>query len=131
VDSPDERGAVNLVTNIFYENALETALQFRERIGSGKITVLSFGAAAAEDSSRKALAMKADEPGIPTYSARIPCGRQGRVGLSRCNQPVPEGPNVYRTRIRENFEPPEERDIWPTRKDIALLRSESLLSLAT
>ena len=59
-----ERGAANLVTNIFCENALETALQFRERIASGKITVLSFGAATAEDSLRKALAMKADEAAL-------------------------------------------------------------------
>src|SRR5262245_9622994 len=55
-----ERGSATLVTNIFCENALETALQFRERIGSGNITVLSFGPASAEDSLRKALAMKAD-----------------------------------------------------------------------
>jgi electron transfer flavoprotein beta subunit len=55
-----ERGLATLVTNIFCENALETALQFRERIGSGKITALAFGAATAEDSLRKALAMKAD-----------------------------------------------------------------------
>ncbi|HEX8137051.1 MAG TPA: hypothetical protein VF544_05630 [Pyrinomonadaceae bacterium] len=55
-----ERGTVNLVTNIFCENALETALQFRERVGSGKITVLSYGELSAEDSLRKALAMKAD-----------------------------------------------------------------------
>lgn len=55
-----ERGAANLVTNIFCENALETALQFRERAGGGRITVLSFGAASAEDTLRKALAMKAD-----------------------------------------------------------------------
>jgi electron transfer flavoprotein beta subunit len=55
-----ERGAANLVTNIFCENALETALQFRERFGDGKITVLSYGATTAEDSLRKALAMKAD-----------------------------------------------------------------------
>ena len=59
-----ERGAANLVTNIFCENALETALQFRERIGSGRITVLSFGAATGEDSLRKALAMKADEAAL-------------------------------------------------------------------
>src|ERR1700737_4994639 len=59
-----ERGVANLVTNIFCENALETALQFRERIGSGKITVLSFGAATAEDSLRKALAMKVDEAAL-------------------------------------------------------------------
>jgi electron transfer flavoprotein beta subunit len=55
-----EQGTANLVTNIFCENALETALQFRERAGSGKITVLSYGQPSAEDSLRKALAMKAD-----------------------------------------------------------------------
>ena len=55
-----ERGNANLVTNIFCENALETALQFREALGDAKITVLSFGAPSAEDSLRKALAMKAD-----------------------------------------------------------------------
>src|SRR5687768_10975780 len=55
-----ERGAANLVTNIFCENALETALQFRERAGGAKITVLSYGQPSAEDSLRKALAMKAD-----------------------------------------------------------------------
>ena len=55
-----ERGSANLVTNIFCENALETALQFRERAGGGTITVLSFGPASAEDTLRKALAMKAD-----------------------------------------------------------------------
>ncbi|MEP6708210.1 MAG: electron transfer flavoprotein subunit beta/FixA family protein [Pyrinomonadaceae bacterium] len=55
-----ERGAANLVTNIFCENALETALQFRERTSEASITVLCYGAATAEDSLRKALAMKAD-----------------------------------------------------------------------
>jgi electron transfer flavoprotein beta subunit len=55
-----DRGSANLVTNIFCENALETALQFRERSGKGTITVLSFGAPSAEDTLRKALAMKAD-----------------------------------------------------------------------
>lgn len=55
-----ERGAANLVTNIFCENAIETALQFRERTGDAKITVLSYGQPSAEDSLRKALAMKAD-----------------------------------------------------------------------
>ena len=56
-----ERGSANLVTNIFCENALETALQFRERVGDGsKITVLSYGSPSAEESLRKALAMKAD-----------------------------------------------------------------------
>src|SRR6266850_7863549 len=55
-----ERGSANLVTSIFCENALETALQLRERTGSAKITVLSYGQPSAEDSLRKALAMKAD-----------------------------------------------------------------------
>jgi electron transfer flavoprotein beta subunit len=55
-----ERGSANLVTNIFCENALETALQLRERTGSAKITVLSYGQPSSEDSLRKALAMKAD-----------------------------------------------------------------------
>ncbi|HLM58515.1 MAG TPA: hypothetical protein VK422_20600 [Pyrinomonadaceae bacterium] len=55
-----EQGSANLVTNIFCENALETALQFRERAGAGKITVLSYGRPSAEDTLRKALAMKAD-----------------------------------------------------------------------
>jgi electron transfer flavoprotein beta subunit len=55
-----QRGSANLVTNIFCENALETALQFRDRGNEAKITVISYGAASAEDSLRKALAMKAD-----------------------------------------------------------------------
>ena len=55
-----EQGSATLVTNIFCENALETALQCRESVGAGKITVLSFGTPTAEDSLRKALAMKAD-----------------------------------------------------------------------
>ena len=59
-----ERGSANLVTNIFCENALETALQLRERAGSAKITVLSYGPPSAEDSLRKALAMKADSAAL-------------------------------------------------------------------
>lgn len=54
------QGSASLVTNIFCENALETALQLRDRAG-GHITVISYGAPTAEDSLRKALAMKADE----------------------------------------------------------------------
>lgn len=54
------RGGANLVANIFCENALETALQLKEKTG-GKITVLTFGPESAEDALRKALAMKADE----------------------------------------------------------------------
>jgi len=55
------RGSANLVTNIFCENALETALQFRERSGGEmKITALIFAPESGEDVLRKALAMKAD-----------------------------------------------------------------------
>jgi electron transfer flavoprotein beta subunit len=53
------RGSFNLVTNIFCENALETALQLREKSG-GRVTALTFGPEGAEDTLRKALAMKAD-----------------------------------------------------------------------
>jgi electron transfer flavoprotein beta subunit len=76
-----ERGSASLVTNIFCENALETALQFRERAGGGTITALSFGPASAEDTLRKALAMKADAAALvvddgaakpnPLYVARV------------------------------------------------------------
>ncbi len=57
------RGSANLVTNIFCENALETALQLKEKAG-GKITALTFGVESAEDTLRKALAMKADEAAL-------------------------------------------------------------------
>lgn len=50
----------NFVIDTFSENALETALQLRERAGAGKITALSYGAITAEEALRKALAMKAD-----------------------------------------------------------------------
>ena len=53
------QGSAGLVTNIFCENALETALQLKEKSG-GEITVLSFGPESAEDSLRKALAVRAD-----------------------------------------------------------------------
>jgi electron transfer flavoprotein beta subunit len=55
-----ERGSANLVTNIFCENALETAIQFRDAHG-GKITALTCGPEGAEDVLRKALALKADD----------------------------------------------------------------------
>ncbi len=56
------RGGANLVTNIFCENALETALQLREKIGEGaKVTAICYGGSDAEDSLRKALAMTVDE----------------------------------------------------------------------
>jgi electron transfer flavoprotein beta subunit len=62
-------GSANLVTNIFCENALETALQLRDQNG-GEIAVLTFGGEQAEETLRKALALKADhacrvdDPGI-------------------------------------------------------------------
>ena len=51
----------NQVTNIFCENALETALQLKD-LNEVKITILSFGPDSVEDSLRKGLAMKADHP---------------------------------------------------------------------
>ncbi len=58
-----ERGGANLVTNIFCENALETALQIKEKT-SGKVTALSYGTDDTEDSLRKALAMTVDEAAL-------------------------------------------------------------------
>lgn len=61
-------GAANQVTNIFCENALETALQFRDA-AEGEISVVSFGPPSAEDSLRKALAVKADHACLVTHEA--------------------------------------------------------------
>lgn len=52
-------GSAGMVTNIFCENALETALQLREQTG-GEMTALTVGPAGAEDTLRKALALKVD-----------------------------------------------------------------------
>jgi electron transfer flavoprotein beta subunit len=85
-----EQGSANLVTNIFCENALETALQLRERAGDAKITVLSYGRPTAEDSLRKALAMKADAAALvlnesegtpdPLAVARVLAAAIGKLG---------------------------------------------------
>ncbi len=53
------RGSANLVTNIFCENALETALQLKDQNG-GEIIALTIGGEQAEEVLRKALALKAD-----------------------------------------------------------------------
>jgi electron transfer flavoprotein beta subunit len=66
-----ERGGANLVTNIFCENALETALQVRDAHG-GKITALAVGPEGAEDVLRKALALKADEAVLVVSEASNP-----------------------------------------------------------
>jgi electron transfer flavoprotein beta subunit len=59
-----ERGSANLVTNIFCENALETALQFREANPDCKISAVTCGSASAEQVVRKALAMKVDSAAL-------------------------------------------------------------------
>jgi len=43
------------------ENALETALQLRERAGEGKVAVVTAGTESAKDALRRALAVQADE----------------------------------------------------------------------
>lgn len=85
-----ERGSASLVANIFCENALETALQFRDRSGGGRITVLSYGPVSAEDLLRKALAMKADAAALvvaeadgnpdPLHVARVLAAAIGKLG---------------------------------------------------
>jgi len=54
------QGSANLVTNIFCENALETALQLKDKVG-GEVTAVTFGPSEAEDVLRKALALKVDQ----------------------------------------------------------------------
>ncbi len=54
------QGSANLVTNIFCENALETALQLKEKAG-GEVTALTFGPPDSEDVLRKALALRVDQ----------------------------------------------------------------------
>ncbi len=54
------QGSANLVTNIFCENALETALQLKDRL-SAEVIAVTFGEAAAEDVLRKALALRVDQ----------------------------------------------------------------------
>ena len=62
-----QRGSAGLVMNIFCANALETALQCRERHG-GKITAISFGDTA-EEVLRKALALRVDQAVLITRSS--------------------------------------------------------------
>ncbi len=68
------QGSASLVTNIFCENALETALQLKEKAG-GEITALCFGASESEDVLRKALALRVDNavqvvnPGLEPVSS--------------------------------------------------------------
>jgi len=54
-------GSASLLISIFDENALEVALQMREKAGAGKITALCLGPDSATDALRKALSMRADE----------------------------------------------------------------------
>lgn len=55
------QGGASLVTSIFDENALEVALQLRERQREGRITALSLGGPSAVDTLRKALSLRVDE----------------------------------------------------------------------
>ena len=55
-----DSACANQVTNIFCENALETALQLKDLHG-GKVIILSLGPESVEDTLRKGLAMKADD----------------------------------------------------------------------
>ena len=75
----DSSGA-NWVANIFCENALEMALQFREAVGVGEVTVLSLGPERVEEALRKALAMKVD------HAVRIDgtsCGTVDSLGVAQ------------------------------------------------
>jgi electron transfer flavoprotein beta subunit len=54
-------GSAAQVISIFDENALEVALQARDKAGEGKITAITIGPPGATDALRKALSMRVDE----------------------------------------------------------------------
>lgn len=54
-------GDTPLVANTFDENALEVALQLREKTGAGKITLISIGPDTAEEMLRKEMGRGADD----------------------------------------------------------------------
>ena len=94
-----ERGSANLVPNIFCENALETALQFREAHG-GKITAITCGPETAEEVLRKALALKADEAALVVSDVQgVPDPTVHRAALGRGDSQAGSGrPRVHRPR---------------------------------
>ncbi|MBI2954483.1 MAG: electron transfer flavoprotein subunit beta/FixA family protein [Chloroflexi bacterium] len=55
------QGNASLVISPFDENALEVALQMRERAGEGRVTAISIGSSSGTLALRKALAVKADQ----------------------------------------------------------------------
>lgn len=69
-----ERGGASLVPGPFDLNALEVAIQLKEKHG-GKVTVLTFGVKQAQEVLRRALAMGADEAVLiadDSFAAREP-----------------------------------------------------------
>jgi electron transfer flavoprotein beta subunit len=104
-----ERGSASLVTNIFCENALETALQFRP--SDARITVLTYGPASAEETLRKALAMKADAaahvlreddgaPADPLHAARVLAAAIRKLAPLTPALSPPSGERVLEERVR-------------------------------
>lgn len=55
------QGNAKMVLDSYGENALEVAIQLREKLGAGKVTVISMGDKPAEEALRRALALTADE----------------------------------------------------------------------
>ncbi|MBI3949832.1 MAG: electron transfer flavoprotein subunit beta/FixA family protein [Acidobacteria bacterium] len=66
------QGTASLVISIFDENALESALQMRERGGNqGEIIALSVGPPSAIDVLRKALSLRADQAVLVTSEGQL------------------------------------------------------------
>ncbi|MGA7578132.1 MAG: electron transfer flavoprotein subunit beta/FixA family protein [Desulfobaccales bacterium] len=64
IDTQNHRvvqGKASLVISPFDENAIEMAIQLKQELGEGKVTVLTYGTDTARDSLYKALAMGADD----------------------------------------------------------------------
>ncbi len=75
----------SLVIGPFDENALEVALQLREKAGGGRITAVSMGPESAIEALRKALAVTADEAVLlsdPAFSDLDPFGTARVLGAA-------------------------------------------------
>lgn len=74
---------LSLVMGYFDENALEIALQLREKLGEGELTAVSFGSDQAREMLRKALALRCDRGVLVPSPLRNPDSYQVAHVLGR------------------------------------------------
>lgn len=74
-------GSAAQVISIFDENAIEVALQAREKAGGGKISAISIGPPAAVDALRKALSMRVDDAFLLPQEEYVTLDAQGTAAI--------------------------------------------------